>query len=484
MLGEKAMDIGSHLFVGESGDGSGKVVFDYANENMVQTIVQKFLDDAVTTCNKLIAQYAGSEKQAPRLQSRSECSMFKARPDHMVVYDMHSHAPLVTIEVKKPLAKGNLLEHSKVCGQGFDYLMATKMSGNVCPMHITTTVDESYVAWLPENDDTVKTFNTIKEADLKDVLSEIFDKASRLSGGAQFTQSPLKEEEKWEQKDEASVTTFTEEKVVREISSSKIFPSNHLFSLMVNTILCGMYSSTRRNSVSLLNEGVIVSNLALKLSEEKSEWTQISGLVIKGSIRYFTTPDLYAVDIIGFGATSKAFRVITRDGYEGVLKMYVKKTGDDNKTVLRKKEYDAKAKKSVNEEFGIFERTYPNMPVFNVKYADHHGLLMPFFKPLNPNSVSKDTIIKLFKKFQIRPSSYVYYKDEDIRWRHFGKYDNKIVAFDFNNMDNGHFNDDNRQKKISEQCEILFQRIRKKKISEQCENLFKRIPPEEKQADA
>ena len=153
----------SKLFANKNKTKSEDLIFKFANKAMVQNFVQDFLVDAVKTCNELIHEAAtskGLEKLPPRLEYRSECSLFKERPDHMVVYDIHSHAPLVTIEVKKPLKKRGLDKYLRVCGQGFDYLMATKMIRNVCPMHITTTVNESYVAWLPESDDTVRKFNT------------------------------------------------------------------------------------------------------------------------------------------------------------------------------------------------------------------------------------------------------------------------------------------------------------------------------------
>ena len=178
---------------------------------------------------------------------------------------------------------------------------------------------------------------------------------------------------------------------------------------------------------------------------------------------------IYAVGIVGFGATSKAFRVITKDdtedNYEGVLKMYVKKTDVDNKTVLPKEKYMKIAEASVTKELTIFDNTYPKMPVFKVKFADHHGLLMPHFKPLDPIGISSlvttEMITKVLEGIKYGTSSYAYYKDEDVRWRHFGKYDGQIVAFDFNDMDELPFKKKDRNKKISEQCTNLFKRIPK-----------------------
>ena len=79
----------------------------------------------------------------------------------------------------------------------------------------------------------------------------------------------------------------------------------------------------------------------------------------------------------------------------------------------------------------------------------------------------KCSIFEALKRIQNGTSSNVYYKDEDVRWRHLGKYKNEIVAFDFNDMDKTHSEDE---------CN--------KKISDQCDDLFERISPAEKQAGA
>ena len=53
-----------------------------------------------------------------------------------------------------------------------------------------------------------------------------------------------------------------------------------------------------------------------------------------------------------------------------------------------------------------------------------------------------------------------YYKDDDVRWRHFGMYGSKVVAFDFNNMEIINSNDD-PDTKIENQVGNLFESIEK-----------------------
>uniref|UniRef100_A0A7S2UKW8 Uncharacterized protein n=1 Tax=Attheya septentrionalis TaxID=420275 RepID=A0A7S2UKW8_9STRA len=71
------------------------------------------------------------------LRYQLEATIWSEKPDHFVVFDIHSKVPLVTIEVKKPIDT-SLDKFEKVRGQGFDYLSISKVQGNKCPMHITT----------------------------------------------------------------------------------------------------------------------------------------------------------------------------------------------------------------------------------------------------------------------------------------------------------------------------------------------------------
>ena len=269
-----ARGITSCLFARKNLDKDGKLILLYNNEAMVQKIVCNILDDAVKTCNELSKQVWGEKKKSSggchdlplefQLASQPESSMFQETPDHhVVVYETRSRAPLVTVEVKKPVPN-NIINYEQVRGhQGFDYLMATKMCGNICPMHITTTVDESYIAWLPENDETVKEFNQKSKENVRGVLSKIIDKTGRQIGLHDFTQSPLKEEEC---KIDLSDIEFIEDEFIREMFTSSIFKAHDLFIMMVNTILCSMYCSSFRNCVPRLDAGDIFFQTALKLN--------------------------------------------------------------------------------------------------------------------------------------------------------------------------------------------------------------------------
>ena len=204
----------------------------------------------------------------------------------------------------------------------------------------------------------------------------------------------------------------------------------------------------------------------MKSTESKAEpykWVQIRGIVeggLEGKILQSPqNKSIYVVGLVGCGRTSKAYRVVTKDGYEGVLKMYVRKT-DDNKMVIKNKTFMKIAEKSVKKELKIFQNTYPTMPVSKVEFAGHHCLFMPFFRPLNfkEQLPPKEEICEVLKTIQGADSESLYYKDDDVSWRHFGMYRSKVVAFDFNNMEIIDSNDD-PDTKIENQVGNLFESI-------------------------
>ena len=166
---------------------------------------------------------------------------------------------------------------------------------------------------------------------------------------------------------------------------------------------------------------------------------------------------IYVEGLVGCGRTSKAYSVVTKYGYEGMLKMYVKKT-DGSKKAMKRKKFMKIAKESVKKELEIFKKTYPTMPVSQVKIAGHHCHFMPFFSP--PKHPTKEVIREVLKKIKGAGLESLYYKDDDVHWRHFGMYSSiLVVAFDFNNMEMI-ANDDNPGTKIESQVDKLFKRIR------------------------
>ena len=435
--------------------------FTYYNERDVQSYVDYLLQDAVNTCNEIIKKFwseAGEDSDSTpvKLDFRLEPDIWSEKPDHAVVFDTRSNAPLVTIEVKKPLPSSSkpLVEFAKVRGQGFDYLNVSKVQGHSWPMHITTTIEESYVAWLPDNDYVERTFNTIgmeEEDTVEEFLTKTIQVIKSSKGENKLTQSPPREEKPTQpalQETPKPAPNYpSKSPIKRLLYTSQSFKRNKLFSVMVNTILCGLHGSTRVAKIPTLETNERVIKTALKLDSYGYEWVNLDAVVrgplpnptflrkFLGSLGFANPRPLYAVSVAGIGSTWKVFRVITSDGYEGVAKIYVKKH-DDKKRELPKKEFDCNAKVSVNKELEVFKSVYPDIPVSKAVLHKHQSLLMPFFKPIcSEYGTYKDAIKEHLQKLNLK-GEHLAYEDEDMCWRHIGLYgkEENIQLFDFNNM--------------------------------------------------
>lgn len=434
--------------------------FTYHNEHDVQSYVDYLLRDAVKTCNEIIKKFwseAGEDSDSTpvELAFRLEPQIWSEKPDHAVVFDTRSNAPLVTIEVKKPLPINSkpLVEYAKVRGQGFDYLNVSKVQGHSCPMHITTTIEESYVAWLPDNDYVERTFNTIgveEENTVEKFLRKTIQVIKSSKGENKLTQSPPREEKPTQpalqEPPKPAPNSPSTSPIKRVLCTSQSFKRNKLFSVMVNTILCGLHGSTRVARIPTLKTNERVIKTALKLDSAGYEWVNLDAVVrgplpkptlykkTLGSLGLQKPTLLYAVSVAGIGSTSKVFRVITSDGYEGVAKIYVKKHDDDKKRELSKQEFDRNATASVARELEVFEKVYPDIPVSIVVLHKHPSLLMPFFKPICKGYGTYENAIK--DHLQELNRNGLAYEDEDMRWRHIGLYgkEENIQLFDFNNM--------------------------------------------------
>jgi hypothetical protein len=66
----------------------------------------------------------------------------------------------------------------------------------------------------------------------------------------------------------------------------------------------------------------------------------------------------YIIDFLGNGSTSKAYRALTMDGRDCVVKMYVRKV-DDEGILIDKKTYEKNAKAAVKREVDNFRKIYP-----------------------------------------------------------------------------------------------------------------------------
>ena len=150
--------------------------FAYSTEADISNIVSPIVMDAI--------QLARAVTGIP-FQIRHETSLFSHRPDHLVVFDALSKAPLVAVEDKKPWRdEQGVEEKESVLGQIFDYATAMRAFGSAAPFVVLTCIEESYLFWLDDdasnkaatNDQDMRNEKAFKESRKKWALASQDDK--------------------------------------------------------------------------------------------------------------------------------------------------------------------------------------------------------------------------------------------------------------------------------------------------------------------
>jgi hypothetical protein len=436
----------------------------YSNEASIQAFVSDILIDAVDTCNAILNSKLGKNEKF--LHCTLEQSLWSDRPDHAVVFDSRAGIPLLTTESKKPIVyevkqqkrarqkdavvtkyPPKLIDFPRVRGQGYNYLRSMQFLGHQQPIHVTTTVNETYVAWL-EGNVSVEVYNKTKNEDVKDLWEKAATNISarHLKNDDSLTQSPLIEKSRNARiSDDTTLSTvqrkaqirkgrgLKEKKLKRLILHSETFEAHKLFHVFVNCILCSILGSYSAAVIPTLEtDNILEDQVALKLTSKSYEWVLVDAIV-KGPLPVGNwTTTVYAVSSVGVGSSSKAFRIITKDRYEGVAKIYMLKH-DESNMIIEKEKFIKNAWCSINAEYKVFRATYPQLPVHKVILHEHPGLLMPYFRPVQPQLKWKDAVIEQLKNLKNRKSS-LRYQPEDVRWRHVGLHNDNLYLFDFNNM--------------------------------------------------
>jgi hypothetical protein len=142
----------------------------------------------------------------------------------------------------------------------------------------------------------------------------------------------------------------------------------------------------------------------------------------------FNTP-FYILDFLGAGSTSRAYRAIDANGRECVLKFYVRRY--DNNEFLSPKQFRKAGLKAVEEEVANYHKIYPDIKhlVSAIKVKDIHCVVHPFFIHTTDRSaeVLEEIGQCLDDNFKEKPLGF---GDDDIAWRHVGRYNGKVYLFD------------------------------------------------------
>ena len=349
----------------------------YGSEADVQFYVHLVLNDAVAIANHLLG-----EKE--RLVARLESSLFTNRPDHSVILDSLSGAQMLTVETKFPFQKA---PHEKILGQVFDYISWMRNLGHPNPFALLTTFEETYIAW--DAADHVSSEIALDETRLEqDKIASIRKQLRTTTSSITSTPSPAKvESPTTAQTVESDINTYGNRKkrkkvireVVRELAMSEPFESKGMVTALVNAIFCSLQNFTGAPIVPNLLDKTVLHRPVLTLGKKGYKFEEISNTVKKWEAGAFkNTQEFHIISLLGTGRTSKAYRTISDDGHECVLKMYVRTHDESNNfRVLKKDEFERDAKNSTGRERQRYKQVY-GIDVQIVNLHGHLCVVLPY----------------------------------------------------------------------------------------------------------
>jgi hypothetical protein len=417
----------------------------YENEYDVHDFIQTALRDATTICNEIIKHQTRREDlvSPPVLDVRRESILFSNILDHVVVFDVVSGAPVFSVETKKvwnDLPKG-------VFGQVYDQLCEMQAKGHPNPFGALTCFDSTYIVWL-DNDSSKRVLKSLAEEEygtnrLKRIVRGLLGAHHDASRSEQpFTQSPVKEKSPVKKKKSAGAQDGFTQVATRNVTrSAKILPEE-VVAAFVCAIFCSLDGIQNPRQIKSFELKEQVEENALYLNKKSMEWGTFRATFKGPAKKSVRLPKLYLIDYLGMGSTSKVYRALTEEGYDCVVKIYVKRRGD-NKVVLTKKVFDAEAQKAVAREVKAYKTIYGDELrgyVWQQKLNNHQCVIHPYFKHLD-----KEDRIKLLEQIRTRLNSFAKcgkaFATSDQVWRHVGLFNDKVYLFDLADLESGNADD-------------------------------------------
>ena len=444
----------------------------YATEADVSSFIMAALEDAVT-----LATLATKRT----LRIRHEYSLFKDRPDHLVVMDAASHDPVLALEDKKPF-NGDV--SAIVEGQVFDYMMEMRVLGLQSPYVILSSFERS---WLYCGGEEGERGAAEQQDSRLDGLLDQFSCQETMQH-QNLTQSPPKLvpesnlEEKynfakkgvadpstdncWVQASEESVFTPLPK---REVVRSQDFKSSELICLLYTALLCSLSQNPSSPKKEMTDHAASLNKrfTALMVNQSKYWWGKLhwtrSGIQVKvkddvrsskrrTAYKTYDQSAFFAFRILGRGETSKVFQAFDSMGCQVVIKMYLKTwSGDESESdkKLNTKQVKEKAKKqgedACKREMENLRAMYDmtEKEVYCIELMGFPCVIMPLFLPLKAveRRHKLDDIENCLLKLHERKLKYL---DCDLRWRHIGKWNDKIIMFDLADLES----EENQNKEV------------------------------------
>jgi len=470
----------------------------YCNEFDVQAIIHNALWDAANICNKIIEKKSGAEKRntrPPKLYVRRESSIFSNIVDHAVVFDAVSGAPVFIVEVKKGWGKKSN-PTKNVYGQVYDQLSEMHTNGHPNPFGALTCFDETYITWL----DTKAAQDVMSDLGKYEYADERLDKIiqnfvlahdNKISPPPQIdnkssspevtvftdmsqTQSPVQEISIVSDTEMHDDTTdlkegFTPNTKFNVLRSKSLKPK-FLVAAYVSAILCSLDGFQTPRGIHKLTLEQHIQVDCLKMMIGNCLWGTLQ-TTYKGpkkveddDKREGAYPEsLYLVDHLGTGNTSRVYRALTSDGYDCVVKMYIKRQ-DDDKKILTAKDFNKITETAIDREYKKYKEIYGDELkgyVWTQVLNGLHCLIHPYFQHVEKTQrpvLLSSMIPKRLKLFDSANNEKFYaFHKSDQRWRHIGWFKDKLYIFDLGDLEEHTLKEEGKQAEywIERHCERL-----------------------------
>jgi hypothetical protein len=409
----------------------------------VTRLVLQLVSDASRILNYVLGDF--------KIHVTQERSLFSGRPDIVVAYSSAYGIPLLVIEVKKPLPKGESVKDKKrVLGQLYDYAEFLDAIGNPLPFVIWTSFDESRICW----NGSAKQGKVTKEfkAQVKIAPPPVDSPLSRKKSGDRLpaSDSPptliLPEEV---DNSSGSPILFTKNAAARTLLLSDECKPHDLVYLFCNALFRAATASRKQEAmIHDLAWGTTYHFPKVVCFESNKQTCAWGSLTCRKRQPSPTTPSqshsssrkldrkqrksrsqsYYVIGKLGNGATSNVWHALDSKGNEVAIKMYVQ-TMDEMGQKLNSTDFASLAKDAVATEVERLKSFYPCLKnkVFQVMLNGFQCVVMPFFKPvprLERRSVLQSVKVAYdnFKTERNNNTEHYMYNDCDVLWRHIGTY--------------------------------------------------------------
>jgi len=469
---------------------SNQGILTYENEYDVQAIIHNALCDAACICNIIISKIVGdsNRQNLPRLAVRRESTIFSNVVDHAVVFDALSGVPVFVVEAKKIWGEG-MNPTENVYGQVFDQLSEMHAKGHPNPFGALTCFDETYITWL-DNDASEAVMDSLSENQqytvqrLEKIIQNFVVARDDTSSpqrtivptdGIQ-TQSPVQEilvvsdaDTDDDTRNNNSTGVFSTHDKVHVLRSKSLTPP-YMVEAFISAIICSLDGFQKPRGIQKLTLQHNIALDCLCMDSESHFWGTLR-TTYRGPKKLqdgCAPPEsLFLVDHLGTGSTSKAFRALTRDGYDCVVKMYIKRQ-DDDKKILTGKDFRDNAEAAVRKEYQEYQKIYGDELkgyVWMQQLNNMHCLIHPYFQHLEKNQRAiqlLSTIPERLSLFRITTNvqndgAFYAFRKSDQLWRHIGWFNGKLYMFDLGNLEQQELK--KSQELIDLHCEMLRARM-------------------------